>query len=190
MVKTLPWCLTGWLFGTALQLQQASLWSLSLVLTVGCLALSVGLIAWLLRGKNVHFTHCLLGALISFGLALSLVNARCLWQAQHRLNPLIEGKEIKLSGIIASLPQHSANGVRFRFQVQSALELSASHNVVVPKWIDLAWYDRESVDWMTGRHWAGLKAGDTWQFNVRLKAPHGTLNRGALMRLCGGGNRG
>jgi competence protein ComEC len=180
MVKTLPWCLAAWLLGTALQLQQASLWSLSLVLTVGSLAVSLGVLLCLLRAKNAHFTNCLLGALISFGLALSLVNARCLWQAQHRLDPLIEGKELMLSGIIASLPQQSASGVRFRFQVQSALEVSASRNVVVPEWIDLAWYDRESVDWMAGRHWAGLNAGDTWQFNVRLKAPHGTLNPGGF----------
>jgi competence protein ComEC len=180
MVRTMPWCLAAWLLGTALQLQQASLWSLSVVLTVGSLTVSVGALSYLLRANNSHFTNCLLGALISFGLALSLVNARCLWQAQHRLDPLIEGKELILLGIIASLPQQSSSGVRFRFQVQSALEVSASRNVVVPEWIDLAWYDRESVDWMTGRHWAGLKAGDTWQFNVRLKAPHGTLNPGGF----------
>ena len=180
MVRTLPWCLAAWLLGTALQLQQASLWSLSVVLTVGSLSVSVGALSYLLRANNSHFTNCLLGAFISFGLALSFVNARCLWQAQHRLDPLIEGKELMLSGIIASLPQQSSNGVRFRFQVQSALECSASRNVVVPEWIDLAWYDRDSVDWMTGRHWAGLKAGDTWQFNVRLKTPHGTLNPGGF----------
>ena len=180
MVKTLPWCLAAWLLGTAIQLQQASLWSLSLVLTVGGLACSVGVILRLLRAKNTHFTNCLMGALISFGLALSLVNARCLWQAQHRLNPMIEGKELMLTGIIASLPQQSSSGVRFRFQVQSAMEVGVSHKAVVPEWIDLAWYDRESVDWVTGRHWAGLKAGDTWQFNARLKAPHGTLNPGGF----------
>ena len=180
MVKTLPWCLTGWLLGTALQLQQASLWSLSLVLTVGSLAFSLGVLACLLRAKNSHFTSCLLGVLIAFGLSLSLVNARCLWQAQHRLNPLMEGIALKLSGIIASLPQQSAGGVRFRFQVQSAVEVSASHNVVVPEWIDLAWYDTDSADLLTGRLWADLKAGDTWQFNVRLKAPHGALNPGGF----------
>ena len=180
MVKTLPWCLTGWLLGTALQLQQASLWSLNVALTVACLAFSVAWIAWRLRAKNSQFTNCLLSALIALGLALSLVNARCLWQAQHRLDPLIEGKELMLSGIIASLPQQSASSVRFRFQVQSALEVNASSSVVVPEWIDLAWYDRESVDWMTGKHWDALKAGDTWQFNVRLKAPHGTLNPGGF----------
>jgi len=180
MVRTLPWCLTGWLLGTALQLQQASLWSLPLVLSVGSLAFSIGVLSCLFHTKNAHFTNCLLAALISFALALSLVNARCLWQAQHRLDPLVEGKELKLLGVIASLPQQSASGVRFRFQVQSALEVNSSHNVVVPEWIDLAWYDRESADWMSGRHWADLKAGDTWQFNVRLKAPHGTLNPGGF----------
>ena len=100
MVKTLPWCLTGWLLGTALQLQQASLWSLNVALTVACVAFSVAWIAWWLRAKNSQFTNCLLSALIALGLALSLVNVRCLWQAQHRLDPLIEGKELMLSGIM------------------------------------------------------------------------------------------
>ncbi len=145
MVRTLPWCLAAWLLGTALQLQQASLWSLSVVLTVGSLSVSVGALSYLLRANNSHFTNCLLGAFISFGLALSFVNARCLWQAQHRLDPLIEGKELMLSGIIASLPQQSSNGVRFRFQVQSALEGSASRNVVVPEWIDLIYSHRSDI---------------------------------------------
>ena len=180
MMRTLPCCLTGWLLGTVLQLQQASLWSLSLTLTIGCLAISVGVLACFLSAQNSHFTKCLLSALIALGLALSLVNARCLWQAQQRLNPLIEGKELLLLGVIASLPQQSANSLRFRFQVQSALEVNPSQNAVVPEWIDLAWFDRLPADWMTGSQWADLKAGDTWQFNVRLKAPHGTLNPGGF----------
>jgi len=130
MLKTLPWCLSGWILGTALQLQQVSLWPPSLVLTVGFLAFSLGLMTYFVRAKNSHFTKCLLSALIAFGLALSLVNARCLWQAQHRLDPLIEGKEIKLTGIIASLPKQSANSVRFRFQVQSAFDVYRSQNIV------------------------------------------------------------
>ena len=180
MLKTAPWCLGGWLLGTVLQLQQASLWSLFLVSTVGCLVLSVAFLAWFFRNKNSHFIQCLLGALIAFGLALSLVNARCLWQAQQRLDPQTEGKELMLVGIIASLPQQSAISVRFRFQVQSAFDIKQSENVVVPEWVDLAWFQRDSSDLMTGSYWADLKAGDTWQFNVRLKAPHGTLNPGGF----------
>ena len=180
MLKTAPCCLSGWLLGTALQLQQASLWSLSLVLTIACLSLSVGLLTWLRRAKNSHLAHCLLCALIAFGLALSLVNARCIWQAHQRLDPLIEGKELMLLGVIASLPQQSLNSVRFRFQVHSAFDLNQSKNVVVPEWIDLGWFDRDSAILMTGSQWADLKPGDTWQFNVRLKVPHGTLNPGGF----------
>ena len=180
MLKTLPWCLSGWLLGTALQLQQASLWPLSRALMLGCLALSIGFFAWFFRAKSSHFSKCLLSALLAVGLALSLVNARCIWQAQQRLNPMIEGKELKLFGVIASLPQQSASSVRFRFQVQSAFDIYQFQNVEVPKWIDLAWYDSQPADWLIGSHWADLKAGDTWQFNVRLKMPHGTLNPGGF----------
>jgi len=95
----------GWLLGTALQLQQASLWSLSAVWVAAGLTLSLGLLAWMQRKQNALVSNCLWGALISFGLALTLVNARCIWQAQHRLDPLLEGKEVLLKGVIASLPR-------------------------------------------------------------------------------------
>ncbi len=180
MLKTAPWCWMGWLLGTTLQLQQASLWSVSDVWVGAGLTLSLGLLAWMQRKQNSLVSNCVLGALISFGLALTLVNARCLWQAQHRLDPLLEGKEVLLKGVIASLPQQTASSVRFRFAVLSAFDVNASSNVVVPERIDLAWFDREAAELMKGSHWADLKAGDIWQFSVRLKAPHGTLNPGGF----------
>jgi hypothetical protein len=69
----------GWLLGTALQLQQASLWSLSAVWVATGLTLSLGLLAWMQRKQNDLVSNCFWGALISFGLALTLVNARCIW---------------------------------------------------------------------------------------------------------------
>jgi competence protein ComEC len=185
MLKTAPWCLMGWLLGTALQLQQASLWSLSMVWVAGGLTFSLCLLAWMLRTQksqiaNSQIANCVLGVLISFGLALTLVNARCLWQAQHRLDPSLEGREVLLKGVIASLPQQTASSVRFRFEVISAFDINASSSVVVPEQIDLAWFDRESAELMRGSLWADLKAGDIWQFSVRLKAPHGSLNPGGF----------
>ena len=186
MLKTAPWCLGGWLVGTAWQLQQASLWSLDVILAACGLSLLLGLIAWVLHTLITHdskFSEVAkwpIIALVFFGLALSCVNARALWQAQHRLNPVLEGQEILLLGVIASLPQQTDISVRFRFQVQSASKLNQASSVVVPEWIDLVWYDRESAEMMKGNLWADLKAGDTWQFSARLKAPHGTLNPGGF----------
>ncbi len=163
-----------------MQLQQASLWPVHVICAVGISSLSLGLLAWVLRLRTSQFSKCLVGAMIAFGLALSGINARCLWQSQQRLEPSLEGQEILLVGVIASLPHQSENSVRFRFQVQSAFDLSQASIAVVPEWIDLAWYDRESADLMKGSHWADLKAGDTWKFSVRLKSPHGTLNPGGF----------
>jgi len=180
MLKTAPWCLCGWLLGTVLQLQQASLWPLDVIGAVGGSSLFMGLLAWVLRRKSAQIFKCFLGALVAFGLALSGINARCLWQAQQRLDPLLEGKEILLVGVIASLPQQTETSVRFRFQVQSAFDVNHASSVGVPEWIELAWFDRESADLMKSSHWSDLKAGDTWQLSVRLKAPHGTLNPGGF----------
>ena len=186
MLKTAPWCLGGWLVGTAWQLQQASLWTLDVILAAGGLSLLVGLHAWVLHTRIPHVSKLsevakwLIAAVFFFGLALSCVNARALWQAQQRLNPMLGGREILLLGVIASLPQQTDISVRFRFQVQSAFELNQASSVVVPEWIDLVWYDRESAEMMKGSLWADLKAGDTWQFSARLKAPHGTINPGGF----------
>jgi len=180
MLKTAPWCLSGWLLGTALQLQQASLWPLAVIWAVGSSSLLLGWLAWVLRHKTSQISKCLLGAMIAFGLALSGINARCLWQSQQRLDSSLEGKEILLVGVIASLPQQTESSVRFRFHVQSAFDVSQASIAIVPEWIDLAWYDRESADLMKGSHWADLQAGDTWKFSVRLKSPHGTLNPGGF----------
>jgi competence protein ComEC len=145
------------------------------------LGLSLLSVAWRL-GLRSSFNWrraCLMGLALGLGaciLALAVVNARCIQQAQHALPPTLEGQDLTLTGVVSSLPQPSAMGVRFRFEVMSAQLSETGAAVQIPKSIDLSWYDREEGGPMQGRSWDALGAGDLWRFNVRLKAPHGTLN--------------
>lgn len=81
-----------------------------------------------------------------------------------------EGRDIEVTGVVASLPQRLEHGQRFDFDVEHA-------GAAVPAHVSLAWYrgwhDQEDDD----LHKAPvLAAGERWQLRVRLKRPHGNLN--------------
>ena len=82
-----------------------------------------------------------------------------------------EGRDIRLTGVIASLPQPFDRGVRFEFDVETFVPQDAR----VPARIALSWYgswrrpaETESL--------AIVHAGERWALTVRLKRPHGTSN--------------
>jgi competence protein ComEC len=94
--------------------------------------------------------------------------------AQHRLADslpeAIEGRDVEITGVVASLPQLIGHGLRFDFNVESA-------SAAVPATISLAWYRGWRADDDDDFHKAPmLVAGERWQLRVRLKRPHGNLN--------------
>lgn len=81
----------------------------------------------------------------------------------------LEGRDIELSGVVASLPQALERGVRFEFDVEQAV-------AGVPSHISLAWYrGRDDADDEASPQ-VPVRAGERWRFTVRLKRPHGNLN--------------
>ncbi len=67
------------------------------------------------------------------------------------------GKDLTISGYVASLPQTAGDHVKFTF----------------------AWNDTKlALSWY--RNYPILKAGEKWQFVVRLKPPHGFMNPGGF----------
>lgn len=105
-------------------------------------------------------------ALAGFAWAAALGQAR-LADALPEAN---EGRDIRVAGVVAGLPQAYENGVRFDFAVESS-------DAAVPSRISLAWYRgwrlEESDEWHALQE---LHAGERWQLVVRLKRPHGNLN--------------
>jgi len=175
-----PYWAAGWLLGTVLQLQQSGLPDKGQLVAIALAGLSLAFASKAFKTwSQARFWQAGAALLASTFLALAVVNARCIWQSQLALSPHLEGQSLNLVGWVASLPQAGPQGVRFLFKVktaqlaQSELANGAIH---VPEWIEMAWFDRTDNGPMLGRNFDGLKAGDVWRFNVRLKAPHGNLN--------------
>jgi competence protein ComEC len=179
--------LAGWVLGTVLQICQPRLWSWHVYVFMGLLALV--LIA-LLAIKNIavgrrggpggaRWAMAFLGALL---LALGLCGARSVLFAQSALDPGLEGRDIRVVGLVAQMPQRSDGGQRFRLEVESARMGDVA--VVVPPRIDLSWYDGavafgaggSATQWELQRQPPDLRAAQRWQLTVRLKAPHGGRN--------------
>ncbi|MGE4328830.1 DNA internalization-related competence protein ComEC/Rec2 [Diaphorobacter sp.] len=166
-VWRLPAVLTGWLLGTALQLQQAALWPLPAYAGTLALALAGAWVAW--RQPHWRALAWLLAAAAAFGLC----GLRAGVFLAGALAPTLQGQDLRVTGVVAAMPQERETGLRLRLQVESALLQGAP--VRVPPLIDLTWYAR-------GQHEGELtpppavRAGERWRLTVRLKAPHGARN--------------
>jgi len=79
-----------------------------------------------------------------------------------------EGRDITVTGTIASLPYRFEQGVRFNFAVEHAGDAS------VPPLVALSWYSgfRGEASTMVG----DVQPGERWQLTVRLQRPHGNAN--------------
>ena len=104
------------------------------------------------------------------------------WRLADALPQVWEGRDIKLVGVIAELPQVNERGVRFGFDVEQVLTADAA----VPAHISLAWYKERGAQNMAEEGLADnaadkavlpqVNAGERWKFTVRLKRPHGSAN--------------
>ncbi len=81
----------------------------------------------------------------------------------NQLSADLQAQEILVQGDIIGLPDYTARRVRFNFKVTQA-------PVPLPNKLRLSWYYPEQK----------VLAGQSWQFTVKLKQPHGTLNPGGF----------
>ena len=95
-----------------------------------------------------------------------------------------EQKSIDVIGVVATLPEVTERGERFKFDVEKILTSRANGlNPKVPAHISLNFY-RDFVSQQPENapsktnffHAARFKVGQRWQFTVRLKRPHSTYN--------------
>lgn len=107
------------------------------------------------------------GLLLGIGLAA--------WRAEIRLAdalpPAWEGRDVVVTGLVASLPQPGERGTRFALDVESV----ATPGAAVPSRIALTWYE-ERERGMPPLPPPSLVAGQRWQLTVRLKRPRGLAN--------------
>jgi competence protein ComEC len=168
--------LAGAVAGPALQLQQAALWpaaAYALLAAAGLLAAWSALRMRSLRRQRPWLLFASL-ALVA-GAATGL---RAVAFVSQALDPALEGRDIVVTGIVATMPQRNEAGQRFRLQVEEA-RVGGERAVLPPKLL-LGWYG--------GAEPAGdgrielqarppeLRPGERWRWTVRLKAPHGHVN--------------
>ncbi len=121
--------------------------------------------------------------LLGASLAWALTDARAAWRLGVTLPAAIEGQPVQIQGKIVDLPQWSADGVRFGFEVERAwLETRRGGSLQALVVQDLP---RELLLSWTVPPWAraggaevpdDLRAGQRWRLPVRLRRPHGLLN--------------
>jgi len=92
-------------------------------------------------------------------------------------------KSITLIGVVASLPEVTERGERFRFDVEKILTKDATNTLKIPAHISLNFYreiNRSNSISAKPTNATSLgnyfHAGERWQFTVRLKRPHSTYN--------------
>ena len=200
-MPAIPWgsLLTGLVVGVALQLQQAALYEAA-IYALAMFAAATGLVLLLVlrqkRFSSVLFSvfAFLLCAVLTFG----LTGFRAGVFQKTAMASALEGKDILVVGQVAAMPQYGEDGLRFRFDVESA-HLNGQ-SVSLPPQIYLSWYsgfrgfgarpakavalhmqDNDSTEPpefsnQLQRQPQALRAGERWQMSVRLKAPHGNSN--------------
>jgi len=96
----------------------------------------------------------------------------CWWSAQGllalRLAPELEGRDLKVSGWVASIPQSHPDYTSFELAVQQLDGRSPGHGI--PKRIRLSWSKASRIP----------APGEHWVFHVRLKQPCGYMNPGGF----------
>lgn len=97
----------------------------------------------------------------------------CLWSAHQilavSLPPELEGRDLIVEGRVADLPEQRERRIRFLFDV-SRLIVDGEPRPW-PARVRLSWY---------GAKPPSLRAGDSWQLQVRLKRPWGFRNPGGF----------
>lgn len=123
------------------------------------IAAPLAVLFWLWRP-----TRILIWVLVGF--------AWCWFSAQQNLNlrlaPALEGRDLSLSGWVASIPRIRPEYASFEFAVERLDGRVPGHGI--PRLVRLSWSDLTSVP----------GAGQHWQLKVRLKQPHGYMNPGSF----------
>jgi len=111
-----------------------------------------------------------LAAALAFGFCWALGMAQL--RLADRLAPGLEGRDIELVGVVASLPAAGERSLRFEFEPESSAEN-------LPGKILLSWYrspDRANHEEQPAILSSPLHPGERWRFTVRLRRPHGLFN--------------
>ncbi len=161
----MPWVLAAFVAGAFLLQQQAALppqWAMS-VSPIAVLVLAAGALRAQRTAPRVSVA---LGVVAAMLLGWSYAA----WMAQARLADELaardEGRDVRVTGVVSSLPMQAERGLRFEFDVEQV----ESADIHVPAHVVLNWYGRD----------VAVVPAERWSFVVRLRRPHGSVNPGGF----------
>jgi competence protein ComEC len=182
------WRLTGlalaWLIGVALHLQQRALWPLAAYVAI---SVAAGLLLVAIVWRRAAVLHGRLAVVLTLGAAFALGFGASGWRASLQLADALptalEGRDVLVTGVVATLPQRSPAGLRFRFDVEHAQPIDAAADsadthatLQLPSTLAVGWYSGFHEDAALTPPQTELRAGQRWRFTLRLRQPHGNVN--------------
>jgi competence protein ComEC len=131
------------------------------------MAAALGLLALIgsLRAARSTPAAVALACAAALLLGFSYAGGRAQQRMADALSFADEGRDVVVTGTVASLPVRLERGVRFEFDVEQH-----DADVGVPARILLGWY-------VVGEP---VRPGERWKFVVRLRRPHGAMNPGGF----------
>lgn len=120
----------------------------------GCALIAAFAVAICLRWYLLVW--CIVGVAWAYGHAVA--------RLAQDLDPLLEGRDLPVTGYVASMPESTGEGVQFRFDVDRA----AAVGMALPDLLELTWYEPD----------AQIAAGEKWYLTVRLRRRRGYANPG------------
>ncbi len=121
--------------------------------------------AWLLLACAPLIIWC---RWLRFPLAVACGFLWALYQAHAALypplDPLLEGQDLAVTGVIASIPERGQPLTRFLFDIEAVHSIDAA-DLSVPERVRLSWYDQTP----------DLRLGQRWRLTVRLNRPRGFM---------------
>lgn len=89
----------------------------------------------------------------------------------------LQGQDVLVTGVVSSIPIIDKRKQRFEFDIET-LDYK-KENIDFPAKIRISWY-RQSYGHKNLKSNIQIKAGQRWQFWLRLKQPHGFMNPGGF----------
>ncbi len=164
-------CLLAWLGGVALQLQERDLLDAFSYVVIAAIAMATVAAGIAMRRRRFAVMPTAI-AIATFAFACTGLQATL--RLADSLPHALEGRDIVVTGVVASLPQQGPSGLRFRFDLDP---MPAGDPLAgVPPALALGWYAGYHEDAAVEQPRNALRAGQRWRFTVRLRQPHGNLN--------------
>ncbi|MEZ5700246.1 MAG: DNA internalization-related competence protein ComEC/Rec2 [Nitrosomonas sp.] len=135
------------------------------------LLLSALIVCWRSQNTFLNVISQYLFLILLFGSGFFWAASMAHWRLADSLPKAWEGRDVRIIGVISSLPQQNDRRVRFKFDVEQILTPQAH----VPKRLSLSWY-LHGASRNEDPELPVIKVGERWQITVRLKRPHSTAN--------------